>query len=190
MIARREIALEEFVACGVALAVQGDPSLRVRGVHHDSREVEPGDLFVSVRGESQDGARFLDDARAHGAVAVAASSATQSALPTLVVEDPRVALGATASLVYGEPTRALATVGITGTNGKTTTGHLVEDVLRAAGETPAFLGTTAFRAPGTERSIGFTTPEGDAIARLAAEALDRGASHLVMELSSHGLARA
>ncbi|NOY89706.1 MAG: UDP-N-acetylmuramoyl-L-alanyl-D-glutamate--2,6-diaminopimelate ligase [Deltaproteobacteria bacterium] len=182
------MALAEFVRRGVASCVRGDPQVRVRGVHHDSREVEPGDLFVSVPGETADGARFLDDAFAHGAVAVAASSVTQERVPTLLVRDPRVALGASASLLYGEPTRALATVGITGTNGKTTTGHLVEDILRAAGHRPAFLGTTAFRAPGVERQIGFTTPEGDAIARLAAEALERGASHLVMEVSSHGLA--
>jgi len=64
----------------------------------------------------------------------------------------------------------------------------VEAIIRAAGRSPAFLGTTAFRAPGEERQVGFTTPEGDAIARLAAEALERGADHLVMEVSSHGLA--
>ena len=188
MIARQEMALASFVERGLALRVEGDAEVRVSGVHRDSRAVEPGDLFVSVRGEHADGARFLSDARARGAVAVAATTVTQHDLPTLVVADPRVALGAMANLIHGEPTRAMVTIGITGTNGKTTTGHLVETILHAALLAPAFLGTTAYRAPGTERPIGFTTPEGDTLARLAAEAVERGASHLVMEVSSHGLA--
>ncbi|MFI5309539.1 MAG: UDP-N-acetylmuramoyl-L-alanyl-D-glutamate--2,6-diaminopimelate ligase, partial [Polyangiales bacterium] len=90
--------------------------------------------------------------------------------------------------VYGDPTRELAAVGITGTNGKTTTAYLVEAILVACGQRPAVLGTVNFRGPGGVREASHTTPMADDLMRLARWAVDTGATHLVLEVSSHGLA--
>ncbi|MBX3275830.1 MAG: UDP-N-acetylmuramoyl-L-alanyl-D-glutamate--2,6-diaminopimelate ligase [Sandaracinaceae bacterium] len=174
---------------GLADAVWGDPDVEVRGVRHDSREVEPGDLFVAIPGRTTDGARFVAAALARGAVAVAAEERLAIDAPQLHVADARRSLGALAAVVYGDPTRALAVVGVTGTNGKTTTTWLLDEALRALGARPALLGTIESRGPGVREPAPYTTPEGDAIARFARAVLDAGATHLAMEVSSHALAQ-
>jgi UDP-N-acetylmuramoyl-L-alanyl-D-glutamate--2,6-diaminopimelate ligase len=161
----------------------------VSGAQHDSRSVVPGDLFVAIRGERVDGTRFAASAVERGAVAVLAESELEGvSVPQLVVDDARRALGPVAERVYGEPTKALSVVGITGTNGKTTTAWLVEAMLAAAGARPALMGTVATRGPGVTAPALHTTPEGDDVSRFARTVLDAGATHLVMEVSSHGLA--
>jgi len=170
--------------------VHGDGSIEVTGVHHDSRAVGAGDLFVAVPGVTVDGSRFAPRAVDSGAAAVAAERQLDLDVPQLVVPDARSALGKLAAVVYGRPTEQLAVVGITGTNGKTTTAWLVESVLAGAGARPAMMGTVTFRGPGIERVAPHTTPEGDDVARFAREVVDAGATHLVMEVSSHGLALA
>jgi UDP-N-acetylmuramoyl-L-alanyl-D-glutamate--2,6-diaminopimelate ligase len=202
-------SLRELVDRGLALAVWGDADVVVRGVRHDSRAVEAGDLFVAMPGRNVDGSRFAAEALARGAVALAVEHrlelgasplhASQQQMPPLPVpplhvpqlhvRDARAALGRLAAAVYGEPTRSLHVVGITGTNGKTTTSWIVEEALSALGETPALLGTVESRGPGMREPAPYTTPEGDAIARFARRALDAGATHLVMEVSSHALAQ-
>jgi len=99
-----------------------------------------------------------------------------------------LALGRAAELVYGAPTSALHTVGITGTNGKTTTAYLLKQAIEGVSARPALVGTTGLVAAGVERPSFHTTPEGDDISRFARQALDAGATHLVLEVSSHGLA--
>src|SRR5690606_14376262 len=94
-----------------------------------------------------------------------------------------------AAAVYGEPTEALRVVGVTGTNGKTTTTWMIDEALRALGFAPALLGTVESRGPGLRAPAHYTTPEGDAIARFARSVVDAGASHLVMEVPSHALAQ-
>lgn len=182
-------SFSELVRRGLARDVRGDASVVVHGVRHDSRAVEPGDLFVAVRGRSVDGARFVADAIAKGAVAVASESELELDVPQLLVDDARLALGALAAAVYGDPTESLRVVGVTGTNGKTTTTWMVDEALRALGHSPALLGTVESRGPGMRAPAPYTTPEGDAIARFARAALDAGATHLVMEVSSHALAQ-
>ncbi len=168
--------------------VHGDAGTVLRGVHHDSRSVGEGDLFVAVPGATVDGAAFAPAAVDRGAAAVAAERVLDVGVPQLVVEDARAALGKLAAAVYGQPTFRLEVVGITGTNGKTTTAWLVESVIEGAGRTPALMGTVTFRGPGIVRPAPHTTPEGDEVARFAREVLDAGATHLVMEVSSHALA--
>jgi UDP-N-acetylmuramoyl-L-alanyl-D-glutamate--2,6-diaminopimelate ligase len=109
-------------------------------------------------------------------------------IPQLTVPDTRVSLGRAAELVYGSPSSALHTVGITGTNGKTTTAFLLKRAIEGVSAKPALVGTTGLVAAGTERASLHTTPEGDDISRFARQALDDGATHLVLEVSSHGLA--
>ena len=180
--------LGELVQRGLALEVSGAPETIVSGVRHDSREVEAGDLFVAIEGERTDGARFAADALARGAAALASQSRVPFEIPQLRVADARAALGALAAAVYGDPTRALRVVGLTGTNGKTTTCWLIEQALSVLGARPALLGTIESRGPGFREAVAHTTPEGDAIARFARRAVDAGATHLVMEVSSHALA--
>ena len=173
--------------------IAGDASVRVRGVRHDSRAVEPGDLFVARRGEKVDGARFVRDAVARGAVAVMAARGTldpaSAGVPVLLVDDPAVALGFAASAVYGHPSFSLEVVGITGTNGKTTTAHLVRAAVDGAlGATLCgVIGTVGHRFGDWSLPAEHTTPEADDIARAMASMRARGATHVAMEVSSHAL---
>ena len=159
----------------------------VRDVHRDSRRVGDGDLFAAIVGANVDATRFVPDVRARGAAAALAERPTE--LPTLVVPSVRSALGPVAHALAGDPTTKLAVVGVTGTNGKTTTTFLIDEALAALGHRPALLGTVASRAGAVATASSFTTPEADDLARFAKAAVDEGASHLVMEASSHALAQ-
>jgi UDP-N-acetylmuramoyl-L-alanyl-D-glutamate--2,6-diaminopimelate ligase len=181
------VTLGDLVREGLG-RLAGPAEVELFGVQHDSRAVTAGDLFVAVPGANVDGARFAEQAIARGAVAVAAERALDLDVPQLLVDDARGALGRLASAVYRQPTYRLAVVGITGTNGKTTTAWLVESVIAHAGGRPALMGTVTFRGPGIELAAPHTTPEGDDLARFARRVLDAGATHLVMEVSSHALA--
>lgn len=167
----------------------GEPGTLLKGVQQDSRKVSPGDAFVAVAGEHHHGDAFAPDALEKGAVAIVAEHPIDGANNMLLVSDARRVLPSMAHRLYGEPTRELAVVGVTGTNGKTTVTHLVEGMLSALGHKPALLGTVAFRGPGFTDDATHTTPEADTIARFARRSVDAGASHLVMEVSSHGLAQ-
>lgn len=181
--------LAELEERGLGIEVWGDASTEVCGVRHDSREVEPGDLFVAIPGRVTDGARYVQQAVAAGAVAVASAERLPLDVPQLRVGDARLALGALAAAVYGDPTTRLEVIGLTGTNGKTTTTWILETALRHLGQRPALLGTIESRGPGVREPAPYTTPEGDAIARFAKTVADAGATHLVMEVSSHALAQ-
>jgi UDP-N-acetylmuramoyl-L-alanyl-D-glutamate--2,6-diaminopimelate ligase len=175
-----------------AVKVTGDVSVEVRGVRQDSRGILPGELFAIRGGAHTTGWKFVDDAVRRGAVAVMAEQEPLSAplgVPVLVVRDVRSALARASAIVYGDPTRSLAVVGITGTNGKTTTSYLVCRALEACGARPGLIGTIGYRFEDWAVDAPHTTPEADDIARLARTMLDRGASHLVMEVSSHALAQ-
>ncbi len=165
----------------VGARLQGDAGVSVTDVRHDSRLILPGDLFVARPGTKADGARFVADAVSPGASAVLADR--QSPLPEL-----GVALAAEA--IHGHPTRQLGVVGITGTNGKTTTSFLIAEAIDAAGSAAARLGTLGYSFRGDVVDESLTTPEADDVSRLAARALSRGASHLVMEVSSIALTQA
>ncbi|HEY1534489.1 MAG TPA: Mur ligase family protein, partial [Polyangiaceae bacterium] len=168
----------------------GDASVRLFGVHQDSRRVEPGDLFVARSGGKVSGASFAQSAVERGAAAlIVERGAPLPALsvPMLEVADARRSLALAAEAVYENPSRALALVGITGTNGKTTTSWLVERALSGAGAKPARLGTVGFAFGGESVDSALTTPEADDISRYAARARDAGGTHFVMEVSSIAL---
>ena len=182
------------LASALRATVVGDTALEIRGVQHDSRRVSPGDAFVAITGERVDGVRFVPTALEAGAVAVVSETPRTELdldgdVAWLQVRDARTALGDAAHLIYGQPTHRLRVVGITGTNGKTTTSWLIDEMLRGLGEQPALLGTVGRRAGSASmQPASFTTPEADDLARFAAASLQGGASHLIMEVSSHGLA--
>ena len=125
--------------------VIGDPGVSVRAIRSDSREIEPGDLYVAVRGMRADGHAFIDAAIERGAVAIVVEQPTSARVPQIVVTDSAAALGALIARSLGDPARAMTLVGITGTNGKTTTTYLVESILAAAGARPGVMGTVEYR---------------------------------------------
>ncbi len=175
--------------------VTGPPAARatvLRDLRQDSREVLPGDLFAARAGGATSGVAFIGDAVARGAAAVMVERGVELGdvgVPLLRVDSVRAALGFAAEAVHGFPSRALGGVAITGTNGKTTTAWLVEQAVRGAGGRAARLGTLGFALDGEVQDSPLTTPEPDAISRFLGRARDGGATHFVMEASSHALAQ-
>ena len=164
----------------MATRIEGDPAVRVKGVCHDSRVIERDELFVARSGERFDGARFVADAVARGASAVMAApgsiDARAVAVPVLFASEPARALAFAASAVYGHPSFTVDVVGVTGTNGKTTTVHLVRAAIDGALGLPAtgVLGTVGHRFRDWHRPAAHTTPEADEVARVLAAMRDRG----------------
>ena len=162
----------------------------ITGITLDSRDVAAGDLFAALPGVHAHGAQFCAEARARGAVAVLTDQTTQdvAGLPVLRAADPRAVLGSLAAEVYGRPGDDLLKIGITGTNGKTTTAFLVEAGLRAAGIATGVIGTTGVRIGDTALPSARTTPEAPDLHALLAVMRERGIDAVAMEVSSHALA--
>lgn len=176
-----------------ATLIAGDPATFVTGVHHDSRRIEPGDAFIARPGLRTHGERFVSDAIARGASVVIAPRGTTTPVPGVAwveTDHAAKALAFASASVYGHPTFALEAVGITGTNGKTTTSHLVHACIEACGGKPGLVGTLGYRFADLDLPATHTSPEADELARIAAAMLARGATHLVMEVSSIALAAA
>lgn len=165
---------------------------KVRDIAHDSRKVKPGSLFVAVRGFHSDGHQFISQAIKQGAVAIVAEkqegSPAPADTPLLIVDDSRRALALLANTFFSHPSRRLMLIGITGTNGKTTTTYLVKSIVEAAGHTTGLIGTIDYRVGDKVYPAPNTTPESLELQRLLSEMVDLGASHCVMEVSSHALA--
>lgn len=179
----------------LARALSGHQAVEVVGadvivseVHHDSRDVTPGSLFVAVRGEHADGHRYLDEALAGGAAAVVTEEWPGRDVPHLVVEDTRMALGWLAAEVQRHPDRALEMVGITGTNGKTTVAHMVATMVTGAGREGAVIGTVGSNLIGVSRTSNRTTPEASDLHRMLRELVDHGIiTDVAIEVSSHAM---
>jgi len=177
---------------GLLRVAVGAADRPITGVTLASDTVRPGDLFAALPGSRAHGARFIEAARAAGAVAVltdpaGALAAADAGLPALVVDDPRGALGEVAALVYDRPTGKLTVLGITGTAGKTSTAYLLDGGLRAAGRTTGLIGTVETRIGDEVLDSARTTPEASDLQALFAVALERGVTALAMEVSSHAL---
>jgi len=161
----------------------------VTAIAYDSRQVVPGSLFVAIRGFRHDGHAFIPDALARGAVAIVSENPCPPDFPRawLQVEDARRALAELARAFYGHPSRALTLIGVTGTNGKTTTTYLIDAVIRASGERSARWGTIAYTIGDEEVPVERTTPEAPEIQRFLRRAVDGGCRYAVLEVSSHAL---
>lgn len=179
--------VSEIAAVLEDVRVLGDGEVSVRGATHDSRQVRPGFLFAAMPGEKVDGGDFAARALEKGASAVLTGRDLGVPVPQIVVPDPRGVLGLVAAACYGNPTGELDLVGITGTNGKTTITYILEAALAAAGARPGVMGTVEYRFEDRTWKADHTTPEATVIQGVAREMADAGASHLVMEVSSHGL---
>jgi UDP-N-acetylmuramoyl-L-alanyl-D-glutamate--2,6-diaminopimelate ligase len=171
-------------------ASSGDLDTEILGLAYDSRGVSPGYLFIAVRGTRVDGNRYVPQAVAKGAAAiVSAEPRIESlAMPWIQVDDERAVMAALAANFYGHPTRELHLVGVTGTNGKTTTTYLIESILKAAGHDAAVLGTIEHRGPGFELAAQRTTPEAPDLEKMFKQVVDAGWKDAVMEVSSHAIA--
>ncbi len=160
------------------------------GLAYDSRKVAPGDLFVAVAGFRQDGRRFIADALGRGAAAVVFEGPDVLAgtdTGRVVVPSTRQALARLADTYYGHPSRALTVVGITGTNGKTTTSFLVEALLGARGRATGVIGTIEYRIGADRVAASQTTPEAVELQAMLAQMVERGVAGVAMEVSSHAL---
>jgi UDP-N-acetylmuramoyl-L-alanyl-D-glutamate--2,6-diaminopimelate ligase len=170
--------------------VHGD--LEISEIVYDSRRATPGSLFCAVRGEKTDGNKFVTDAVARGAIAVISEEEKPAALsaefPWIQVADARKALAISAANYYGRPAEVLKLIGVTGTNGKTTTSYLVDSILRTAGCEVGLLGTTGYRLVRESVPAPNTTPESLDLQKYLAEIVRAGGTHAVLEASSHALA--
>ncbi len=172
-------------------ALPPDPWDReVLDIVHDSRKTKGGSLFVAVRGFHSDGHQFIPHAIRQGAVAVVAEvwKGPQKDTPVILVPDSRVALARLAAAFYGNPSRRLKLIGITGTNGKTTTSYLVKSIIEAAGQVSGLIGTIDYRIGSRIYPAPNTTPESLDLQRLLSEMVERRAGYCVLEVSSHALA--
>ncbi|MGI8674689.1 MAG: UDP-N-acetylmuramoyl-L-alanyl-D-glutamate--2,6-diaminopimelate ligase [Thermoleophilaceae bacterium] len=166
----------------------GAPEIEVTSLAYSSASVEPGSLFFCVRGFRADGHDFASDAVERGAVALVCERPLGLGVPEVVVPDARAAMGPAAGRFFDDPTRDLRVIGITGTNGKTTTAFLVRALLERAGVRTGLLGTVTSVVGGREEPVERTTPEAIDLQRLFRRMLDQGDEACVMEVSSHALA--
>jgi UDP-N-acetylmuramoyl-L-alanyl-D-glutamate--2,6-diaminopimelate ligase len=162
----------------------------VSAIAYDSRRVAPRAVFVALRGLKADGAAFAAQAVARGASLIVAETPRPAGetVSWLVVSDARLALALLADAFYDHPSRRLTVVGVTGTNGKTTTSYLLASMFDAAGMKAGLLGTVAYRLGGEEREASRTTPEAPDVQQLLDEMIRQGCKAAVMEVSSHALA--
>ncbi|MBZ5548090.1 MAG: UDP-N-acetylmuramoyl-L-alanyl-D-glutamate--2,6-diaminopimelate ligase [Acidobacteriia bacterium] len=170
------------------LSQSGNPA--VKGVEYDSRRVKQGSVFVAMKGESSDGNRYIDQAIAAGAVAIATDSAVEQPRPGVAwaqVLHGRRALARLSANFYKRPAERIANTGITGTNGKSTTAFLIDSILRAAGRKTTLVGTIEYHVAGKILPAPHTTPEALELNRLLADGLAQGVTESVMEVSSHAL---
>jgi UDP-N-acetylmuramoyl-L-alanyl-D-glutamate--2,6-diaminopimelate ligase len=165
----------------------GAPELEISGLAYSSQSVTPGTLFFCVPGFTSDGHDFAPDAVARGAVALVCQRALGLGVPEVVVDDVRAAMGPAAARFYGDPTAELEVVGVTGTNGKTTTAFLVRHLLEADGRGCGLLGTVKRVVAGREEEVERTTPEAIDLQATFRAMLDGGDRACAMEVSSHAL---
>ncbi len=168
-------------------ALFGPEELALSSIVYDSRAVQAGALFAAIRGVKEDGNVYVDAALKKGAAAVLSERPPRPEVPWLQVPDAREGLAAAAACFYGDPARALTLVGVTGTNGKTTTAFLTEAALRAGGHTAGLLGTVIYRIGERVLTAVRTTPESSDLQALFRQMLDLRCSHAVLEVSSHSL---
>lgn len=181
--------LSDLLAAIVPSSVRGRQTIPVTNIAYRSDEVLPGGLFFCAPGRLHDGHTFATDAAGRGAVAVVVEEWLQlrESITQVLVPSVRGAMGPISAEFYGRPAERLILIGVTGTNGKTTTTYVLEEVFRAAGLTPGVIGTTGLRLGGRTVPLDRTTPEAPDLHRLLADMVQGGIQAVAMEVSSHGL---
>jgi UDP-N-acetylmuramoyl-L-alanyl-D-glutamate--2,6-diaminopimelate ligase len=186
--------IQKLLAGIDVVKVVGTVDAEILSVAYDSRRVAPGTIFFALRGEKTDGAKFVGEALRRGAIAVASEEPRPDGIPSqltwieLASGSGRRGLARAAANFYRHPADGLQLIGVTGTNGKTTTTFLVDSILREAGFKTGLIGTTEHRTPKRTRAAANTTPESLDLQEMFAEIRDSGGTHAVLEASSHALA--
>ena len=165
------------------------PKIQIDGLSFNSKKVKKGDLFIAIKGQKQDGNAFIDEAVKFGAAAVITdnSEINLNEVPVLRVQNCRIALSKIAAEYFDNPSKKLTIIGITGTNGKTTTAFLVKSVLENANLKVATLGTLGLIAKGQQHINTLTTPDPITLNKILNDLYLEGFSHIVMEVSSHAI---
>jgi UDP-N-acetylmuramoyl-L-alanyl-D-glutamate--2,6-diaminopimelate ligase len=184
----RRVLLERGQSSTAEAQLPAGSDAAVTGIAYDSRQVAPGHVFVALKGLHNDGSAFIRQAVDRGAAAVVSEQAQiDLAVPVLQVHDARAALAILAAEFHGHPSEKMRVIGITGTNGKTTTSYLVASIFQAARIKCGVLGTVAYRIGDQVRESTHTTPEAPDVQQLLREMVDRGCGACAMEVSSHAL---
>ena len=168
--------------------VSADLEMEITGVSYDSRQTQPGDLFVAMTGFATDGHKYISAAVERGAVCILCQTPPEGDIPYIQVENSRRALAVVGANFFHHPAREMTMVGVTGTNGKTTTTYLLKDILEhAAGAKVGLIGTNQNMIGDQVLHTERTTPESFEVQKLFREMADAGCTHVVMEVSSHAL---
>lgn len=167
----------------------GNTDIEIHGLSYTSKKIQPGFLFAALKGERTDGIRFIQEALDKGATAILSEEPAPPDFPLtwIQVRDAREALALCSANFYSHPSKKVKVVGITGTKGKTTQTYLLEAILKKARFLPGVIGTISYRFPDKEMPAERTTPEAPDLQKMFAEMLKRGATHCVIEVSSHAL---
>ena len=180
--------LKELLKDIAVLECTADPDTEIGSIHYDSRKVTPNSLFVAISGFASDGNRFIPMAREKGAVAVVTAKKPEGEVPYILVESDRMALALLGCNFYGHPAKAMTMIGVTGTNGKTSTTLLLKQVLeKTLGAKVGLIGTMANMVGDEVIPTERTTPESFELQGLFARMRDAGCTHVVMEVSSHAV---
>ncbi|MGO9613190.1 MAG: UDP-N-acetylmuramoyl-L-alanyl-D-glutamate--2,6-diaminopimelate ligase [Dissulfurispiraceae bacterium] len=178
--------------------LQGDIDREVEGISYDSRKVKTGDIFVAIKGEHFDGHNFIEDAISNGAVAIGYEKETKDIsayrrkyhhASWIRIRDARDAIAALSHNFYGRPSEELSVIGITGTNGKTTTSYLLKSILEKSGQDVGLVGTIAYLIKDMAHEASHTTPEAPDFQSLLREMANKGCRHVITEVSSHALSQ-
>lgn len=182
--------LSDLAGTSGDIRVIGDPETVIAGLQYDSRLIQPGDLFIALRGGYHDGHQFVDDALTRGAAALMVDTVPARDVPALVVDDCRARLPGVADSFFDHPSRQLDLIGITGTDGKTTTSYLIDAILTQASIRTGLIGTVAVKIGGevVEHETRQTTPESLEVQRLLRRMVDEEVGTAIVEATSHGLA--
>ena len=185
------MTLNELLEAIETVEICGETSCEITGIVYDSRRALPGSLFVALHGEKADGAAYVEDAVQRGAVAIVSQTACASggSFPCVQVVDARLALAKLSTAFYGHPSAQLCTVGITGTNGKTTVSFMLREIFKAAGRRPGLLGTVRYEIGDRVIPASRTTPEAPDLQAMFAQMDRAGCDSAIMEVSSHALAQ-
>jgi UDP-N-acetylmuramoyl-L-alanyl-D-glutamate--2,6-diaminopimelate ligase len=181
--------LNNLLAGLSVLDFSGNLEEEIQGITYSSKDVKPGFLFAALQGQNSDGFDFIQEAHTKGAQAILSEKARPANFSGIWihVSDARKALALCSANFYSHPSQKMEVIGITGTNGKTTITYLVEEILKRAKFTPGIIGTITYRGPRMNVTAQRTTPEAPDLQKLMKEMLDQGASHCLMEVSSHAL---
>jgi UDP-N-acetylmuramoyl-L-alanyl-D-glutamate--2,6-diaminopimelate ligase len=181
-------SVRSLVSSTKVLSITGNADVEVSGLSCDSRAIVPGDLFFALAGVHENGARFVQDAAARGAIGVVTEQEISGVvIPIVRVTDAREAMADSANAYYGDPSSTLAVAGVTGTNGKTTTAWIIRHLCEMVGRSCGLIGTIEYILPGLREAATRTTPESLDLQRMLGQMRDGGFKAAALEVSSHAL---